>query len=487
MKLGPVLHFLGRLTAMVASSMLVPFMCALVFREFQAAGAFLVSGMLTGIVGFVLILTFRTRSSDLYRGEGILIVVGGWFLASLFGALPYLLTGSIAHPIDALFESASGFTTTGSTILTDIESLGRAILLWRSFTQWLGGMGIIVLFVALLPELGAGARFVYKLEVPGPTAKALLPRVRDTANVLWLIYLVLTAAEVVALLLAGLGFYDALTHTFSTLSTGGFSPRNASVAAFDSPVVEIIIIVFMMLAGANFSIYYGLGTQGLRRGMRSLWPDRELRTFVGLILFVSTVVFVNVWARQGFDNPFRGYLDSVFQTVSILTTTGFGSADFDHWPNLSRLLLVALMFVGGCAGSTAGGMKIMRVLIGFKMAFREVRLMFSPNAVLAVFVGRSPVPNQVASSVVGFILLFVSFWGLGTLALTVGGTDLETSASAAIAVLGNIGPGLGGVGPAENFSFFAGWQKLVMIVLMWLGRLEVYPIVAIATVTFWRH
>ena len=466
--------------------MLVPFLCALVYKEFDAAGAFLVSAMLTAVAGFVLILVFRRHTGDLYRSDGILIVVGGWFLASLFGVLPYLLTGSIADPIDALFESASGFTTTGSTILADVESLGQAILFWRSFTQWLGGMGIIVLFVALLPELGAGARFVYKLEVPGPTAKALLPRVRDTASVLWKIYLVLTGAEVIALLLAGVGPYDALTHSFSTLSTGGFSPRNASIAAFESPVVEIIVIVFMMLAGANFSIYYRLGTQGVRRGMRSLWPNRELRIFVGLVLAVSAIVFVNLWTRQGLDNPFRGYLDSVFQTVSILTTTGFGTADFDQWPNLSRMLLVALMFVGGCAGSTAGGMKIIRVVIGFKAAFREVRLKFSPNAVVAVFVG-SPVPNQVVSSVVSFILLFVGFWALGTLALTFGATDLETSATAAIAVLGNIGPGLSGVGATENFAFFAGWQKLVMVVLMWLGRLEVYPIVAIATAAFWRR
>ena len=473
--------------ALLAFSMLVPFFCALAFDEFRAAGAFLVSAILTGLVGFVLVFLTGNRQGDLYRSEGVLIVVGGWLLASFFGALPYLLTGSIAHPVDALFESASGFTTTGSTILTDIESLGRAVLFWRSFTQWLGGIGIIVLFVALLPELGSGARFVSKHEVPGPTAKTLQPRVRDAALVLFWIYLILTVSQVVALLLAGLSVYDALTHTFSTLSTGGFSPRNASIAAFDSPSVEIIIIIFMVLAGCNFSLYYGLGTRRLRAGMRNLMFDRELRIFLLIILSLSAVVFANVWIGGHYENPLRGVLDSVFQTVAILTTTGFGTADFDLWPNLSRLLLVALMFVGGCAGSTAGGIKIMRVVIGLKAAFREVRLIFSPNSVLAVFVGRAPVPNSVVASVVSFILLFVACWVLGTFALTVGGNDLETSASAAISVLGNIGPGLSGVGSTANYAFFESWQKLVMVVLMWLGRLEVYPIAAVVTASFWRR
>jgi len=486
-KLGPVLAFLGRLTALLASAMLLPAICALIFKERDAAVAFLISAICTGAAGLILIWLGR-QEGELYRRAGVMIVVGGWLLASLFGALPYLLSGSISHPVDALFESASGFTTTGSTILLDIEALDRSVLFWRSFTQWLGGMGIIVLFVALLQELGVGARFVYKLEVPGPTAETLHPRVHDTAKLLWWIYLGLTVVEVVALMLAGLGLFDALTHTFSTLSTGGFSPRNASIGAFDSVAVEIIIIFFMLVAGANFSLYYGLGTKGLRSGFRSLFRDYELRVFALLIACLTVVVCSNLLLHGGSGGgPFRSLLDSVFQTVAILTGTGFGTADFDSWPNLSRVLLVAIMFVGACAGSTSGGMKIIRLVIGFKSAFREVRLMFSPNSVLAVLVGRRAVPNSVVSSVVSFIFLFVTIWVLGTLALTVGGTDLETSASAAIAVLGNIGPGLGAVGSTGNYAFFDAWQKIVMIVMMWLGRLEVYPIAAVVAATFWRR
>lgn len=467
--------------------MLLPFLCALVFDEFRAAGAFLISGICTAAVGFGLVVIFGRKGGDLYRSEGILIVVGGWLLASVFGALPYILTGSIGHPIDALFESASGFTTTGSTILTDIESLGRAILLWRSLTQWLGGMGIIVLFVALLPELGSGARFVYKLEVPGPTAKTLHPHVHDTALVLWKLYVALTLAEVAALKLAGMDFYDAFTHSFSTLSTGGFSPRNDSIGAFQSPLIEMIIIVFIVLAGANFSLYIPLGTHRFRKGLRSLVADRELRIFVFLIAGLSCLIFLSVWTAGIYENAFRGLLDSLFQTVSILTGTGFGTANFDQWPNLSRLLLVALMFIGGCAGSTTGGMKIMRVVIGWKSALREVRMMFSPNSIVAVFVGRSAVPESVVSSVTAFLFLYIVAWALGTAALTLGGTDLETSASASIAVLSNVGPGLGLVGSTGNYAFFEWWQKLVMVLLMLLGRLEVYPIAAVFSIAFWRR
>ena len=486
MKFGPVLAFLGRLTALLAGAMLLPAICALIFQEREAAVAFVISAICTGAAGLILVW-FGRQEGELYRREGVLIVVGGWFLASLFGALPYLLAGSISHPVDALFESASGFTTTGSTILLDIEALDRSVLFWRSFTQWLGGMGIIVLFVALL-ELGPGARFVYKLEVPGPTAETLHPRVHDTAKLLWRIYIGLTVVEVVALLVAGLDLFDALTHTFSTLATGGFSPRNESIGAFDSVAVELVVIFFMLVAGTNFSLYYGLGTKGLRSGFRSLFRDRELRVFGLLVVGLTVVVCTDLLLHGGSGGgPFRSLLDSVFQTVAILTGTGFGTADFDSWPNLSRLLLVAIMFVGACAGSTSGGMKIMRLVIGFRSALREVRLMFSPNSVLAVLVGRRAVPNSVVSSVVSFIFLFVTIWVLGTLALTVGGTDLETSASAAIAVLGNIGPGLGAVGSTGNYAFFDDWQKIVMIVLMWLGRLEVYPIAAVVATTFWRR
>ncbi|RMH16945.1 MAG: TrkH family potassium uptake protein [Acidobacteria bacterium] len=483
MSIRPVLRFVGRLLLILAVAVTLPAVVAAIYGEWDAAGAFLSTALATGACGAVLALLGR-GGGHLYRREGILIVVGGWALASLFGALPYLLTGTVSSPIDALFESASGFTTTGASILTDIEAAGRGILFWRSFTQWLGGMGIIVLFVALLPELGAGARFVYKLEVPGPTKETLHPRVRDTAAVLWRTYMLLTGAQVALLLLCGLDLYDATTHAFSTLSTGGFSPRAASAGAF-SPLAQAVIIVFMVLAGINFSLYYRF----LRHRGRRLWQDPEWRIYVTLILIFGLWVAGDLWVNGAYDGhgAGRALLDAVFQVVSILTTTGFATADFDRWPTLARGLLVALMFIGGCAGSTAGGLKIIRMVIGLKAALREARLIFSPSAVIAIFVGGKAVPESVVRSVMGIFILYFSTWGLATLLLTIGDFGLRTSATAAIVTLGNIGPGLEGVGPTQSFALFAGWQKLLMVLLMWLGRLEVYSIAALFTLAFWRR
>ncbi|MGB5890467.1 MAG: TrkH family potassium uptake protein, partial [Thermoanaerobaculia bacterium] len=379
MNLRPPLRFLGHLTLLLAATELAPALCAAAYREWDAFIAFLISATVTALVGAMMV-GLGSSKGQVFRREGIMIVVGGWVLASAFGALPYLLTDTFGHPMDALFESASGFTTTGASIMTDIEAAGRGILFWRSFTQWLGGMGIIVLFVALLPELGPGARFLYKLEVPGPTAEAFQPRIHDTAAVLWKIYLALTAIESALLMLAGLDLFDALTHTFSTMSTGGFSPRNASVGAFDSPLVQIIIIVFMILAGTNFSLFFGLRQ---RRGW-NLYRDPEFRLYLHILAGTSLLVMWDLIRTGAYTKPFRAMLDATFQTVSITTTTGFATADFDTWPVLGRMLLVGVMFVGGCAGSTAGSMKVMRMVIGLRSAVREMRLIFSPNTVISV-------------------------------------------------------------------------------------------------------
>ncbi len=481
MNLRPVVRFLGRLLLLLAGAQFVPLLVAVLYEEGTTALAFLLSAIVTLAAGGVLIFVGRGQG-NLYRREGILIVVGGWVLASIFGALPYLFAGVFTSPVDALFEAASGFTTTGATVLLDIEAPDRGILFWRSFTQWLGGMGIIVLFVALLPELGPGARFLYKLEVPGPTAEALQPRIHDTAATLWKIYLLLTGAQTALLMVAGMDLYDALTHTFSTLSTGGFSPRADSVAAYESPWIHLIVIVFMVLAGANFSLYYGfIAARG-----KNLLGDQEFRLYMVVLAVATLVISWDLVARSTYEAGPRVVLDSAFQVASIMTTTGFATADFDTWPVVSRMVLVALFFVGGCAGSTAGSMKVMRMVIGIKAAAREVRLIFSPNTVLRVFVGRKPVPNAVVRSVMGFFILYITLWAVGTMLLSIGGQDLLTTSTASAVTLGNIGPGLAGVGPVRNFAFFEEWHKLVMVMLMWMGRLEVYSIAALFTRAFWR-
>ena len=482
MNLRAAAHFLGRLVLLLAGAMLAPMVCSLVYREPEAKD-FALASAITAVAGLALIVWGRERG-EAYRREGILVVAGGWILASIFGALPYLFAGTFGDPMDALFESASGFTTTGASVMTEIEIHARGILFWRSFTQWLGGMGIIVLFVALLPELGPGARFLYKMEVPGPSAESLQPRIRDTAAILWKIYLALTGVETGLLMLCGMGLYDALTHTFSTLSTGGFSPRNGSVADFDSVAIELVIIVFMFLAGANFSLYYRVWAG---RGQRwSLFRDAEFRLYTLISIGVTALITWDLLRYSTYRNPAQAALDSTFQTLSLLTTPGFATADFDGWPPLSRIVLVALMFVGGCAGSTAGSMKVMRMVIGVKSALREARLIFSPNNVLGVFVGGRRVPDSVVHSVAGFFILYLSTWAVGALLLSIGGPDIITTATASAATIGNIGPGLRAVGPTANFAFFGAADKGLMVILMWLGRLEVYSIAALFMRSFWR-
>jgi trk system potassium uptake protein TrkH len=477
----PPLRFLGRLTLVLAVAELAPFICCLAFGEAADARAFLISALVAALAGGTMML-LGAGGGELYRREGILIVVGGWILASIFGALPYMLTGVLTGPVDALFESASGFTTTGASVMSDIEAAGHGLLFWRSFTQWLGGMGIIVLFVALLPELGPGARFLYKMEVPGPTAEALQPRIRTTAMTLWKIYLGFTVAETLLLKLAGMSLYGALTHTFSTMSTGGFSPRNASVAAFDSPWVHLIIIVFMIFAGTNFSLFFGMR----RRKNWNLFRDSEFRIYIWILGAATALLTWDLLRSGTYTQPFRALLDSAFQAASILTTTGFATADFATWPVFGRMLLVVLMFVGGCAGSTSGSMKVMRMAIGVKSALREVRLIFSPNTILAVFVRGKAVPDSVVRSVAGFFILYLSTWGVGALLLSIGAPDLITAATASAASLGNIRPGLRAVGPTENFALFNAAEKSLMVLLMWLGRLEVYSIAALFTRAYWR-
>jgi trk system potassium uptake protein TrkH len=441
--------------------------------------AFLTGAACAGLLGLCMRLAGHAEG-ELYRREGVLIVVGAWVLASITGAIPYLVSGVLPGIADALFESASGFTTTGATVLTDIEGAGHPILFWRSFTQWLGGIGIVVLFVALLSELGPGARFLFKLEVPGPKAEVLHTGVQDTARVLAYIYLALSAAEVVLLLVAGVGVFDSLTHTFSTVSTGGFSPHSESISYFSS-TVQVVVLAFMLAAGVNFSLYFAIK----RRGDLTPLRDSELRVYGVLIGVAVIAVALNLFGVS--EGPIaRTLLDSAFQVVSILTTTGYSTTDFSLWPDLSRSVLVALMIFGGCAGSTAGGVKVVRAIIGWKAAMREVRLTFSPNSVVAITVGRISVPEESVRSVIALLLLWIFAWGLGAIMLSIGDASLVTAATASIATLSNIGPGLSAVGPFGDFAFFASWQKLLMVGLMWLGRLEFFAVLALFQSRFWR-
>ena len=480
MNLKRVVRILGLVLYCLAAAHALPILWCLALFDFVGASGLLAGSAVAAVLGGFL-RAVGDDDGDLYRREGVLIVILSWLLASAIGAIPYLVSGVIGSPIDALFESASGFTTTGASILLDIEALPDGILVWRSMTQWLGGIGIVVLFVALLSELGPGARFLFKLEVPGPKAEILHARVRETALMLFRIYLSLSAMQVALMLLCGASFFDAITHTFSTVSTGGFSPYSNSISHFSIPL-QAVVLLFMLAAGVNFALYFHL----VRHRAADAFRDVELRVYLLVAISASAVVALDIYAA-GLDRaPAHAFFDASFQVISLLTTTGFATADFAEWPGFAHATLVLLMFIGGCAGSTAGGAKIIRLIIGAKVALREVRLTFSPNAVVAITVGNQVVPEGSARSVAALLLFWAVGWGAGALLLSVGDTDIVTAATASLATVSNIGPGLSSVGPTENFAFFTSWQKLVMILLMWLGRLEFFAVVALVLPRFWK-
>lgn len=475
-----VLHILSLLLLVLAAAQLVPLIWCFEGDESRAALGFLCASATSAVLA-LLFHRLGHQEGDLYRRDGVLIVVGAWILASLTGAIPYWVGDVLQNPIDALFESASGFTTTGATVLHDIEAAGHPMLFWRSFTQWLGGIGIVVLFVALLSELGPGARFLFKLEVPGPKAEVLHDRVQDTAIALGRVYLVLSLAEVGVLLALGLNAFDALTHTFSTVSTGGFTPHADSIARF-SPPIRLAITFFMAAAGINFAHYYTL----VRRRDIVVFRDAEFRTYLWIVVGATFLISLSL-AGESAGASFHMLGDALFQVVSILTTTGFATVDFNEWPDPARTLLVTIMILGGCAGSTAGGFKISRAIIAWRAAMREVRLTYGPNSVISIALGGISVPEDSVRSVVALFFLWIAAWGAGTLLLSVGDIDIVSAGTASIATLSNIGPGLGLVGPTGDFAFFSSWQKIVMILLMWLGRLEFFAVLAILHPRFWTR
>lgn len=470
---------LSYLLAIYAGSMLIPLLVALWYDEMRSAlacgGAFAV----TAAVGIGLRLFARVPSTTVYRREAVAVVGIGWFTITVLGSLPFYFDNAGFTLVDALFECASGLTTTGATILTDVEKLSHALLLWRSLTHWLGGMGIIVLFVAIFPQLGVGARRMFASEVPGPITEGLKPKIRETSAVLWRLYLGLTLAEIVALWLCGMDMFNAVCHALATMATGGFSTRNGSIADFNNPAVEWVVILFMIAAGTNFSLYFAL----LRGRWTPVRQDVELRTYLLLIAIVTAVVSVDILGRH--PDLATTVRAALFQTVSIVTTTGFGTDNFDAYPALSKVLLVCLMFIGGSAGSTAGGIKVSRVLVVLKSAWTEVVRSFSPQSVVRVRLGQRTIPEDIVRGILAFFGLFMVLFAIGTAVMAALGLDLVTAATAVVATLGNIGPGLGRVGALENYAFIPDLGKLVLTFLMILGRLELLTILALASRSLW--
>jgi len=461
--------------------MVLPLAVALYYGEDEAL-VFLTC-MTSGVVfGGGLALVGKGRH-DLSARDGFLIVTFGWLVVALMGALPFVFSGAIPGFSDAYFESMSGFTTTGASILTDIEAMPYSMLLWRSLVQWLGGMGIVVLSLAILPVLGIGGMQLFRAEAPGPTPDRLTPRIKETAKLLWGVYVLISVAEVLALILCGLSPYDALCHTFTTMATGGFSTKNASVAAFHNPAAEIVIIVFMFIAGVNFSLHFS----ALRGRVRSYFRDDEFRTYLTVALVASIIVFLSN-IRLTDMALLRNLRGSFFQVVSILTTTGFGTEDYERWGHMPQYLLLVLMFIGGCAGSTGGGMKNVRFLILIRQAFNELRKLLHPRAVYAIRFNHSAVAPEIVTNILGFIFLMMIVTTIATFAMTMVGLDLVSAFSSVAATLNNIGPGAGSVGPTDNFAHVPVVGKWVLIFCMLLGRLEFYTVLVLFAPEFWhRH
>ena len=476
--LGIILKYLGIL-------MLIPALVGYYYSrqdpaQFQSVMIFIYSFLITTSVG--LVLQYTNRSSDEFRNrESFGIVAFAWLLAAIFGALPFLMSGM--QPVDALFESMSGFTTTGATIMTDIESHSKALLFWRCFMQWLGGMGIIMLFLAILPKLAVAGRQLFKAEAPGPTEDKLKPRLKETAKILWMVYVVISAVEFIALLLAGMGVYDSLTHTFTTMACGGFSPRADSIAAFNSPLIEGIIVFFMFVAGANFALHYRL----IYVDHRSLLKDGEFKFYSFIVVSSTAALTWTLWRTGMFEEIGTSFRFAIFQALSILTTTGYATHDFNTWPDSSRMVLFMLMFIGGSAGSTAGGIKVVRLLLMLKYAYRELFRSLQPKMVRPIRLGERVVPEDVMNSIFSFIILYILVFMASTFILGELGIDALSAASASIVTLGNIGPGFDLVGPWSNFSTIPDMGKLVLIANMWIGRLEIFTVLVLLIPGFWKE
>lgn len=479
MHFSSVINILGFLLMFLAAAMLLPIPFSLYYGDADYI-ALIISAVITLIAGFAA-FRFSKFQEDLRPKEGFAVVTFGWVFFSFFGSLPFMLSGSIPSFTDAFFETMSGFTTTGATILTDIEKLPHGILFWRSLTHWIGGMGIIVLSLAILPFLGVGGMQLFKAEVPGPVADKLTPRITETAKILWVVYLAFTLAETGLLMLGGMNLFEGFCHAFGTLATGGYSTKNASIGAYASSYIHYVIIVFMLLAGTNFSLHYRF----LRGDFKVYLKNQEFMFFLSIIGLSTFFIGMFTFFHSG-QSLLHSFRDTLFQVVSIITTTGYGTADYEQWSSSAQVILFFLMFIGGCAGSTGGGMKVIRVFILSKFVFSEIVRLLHPHAVVPVRIGKTVIGRDVLTNVFGFFVLYVFIFVVSVLIMAGMGLDIVSAFGSVAATLGNIGPGLGSVGPTDNYAHIPLLGKWVLSLLMLIGRLEVFTVVILFTPSFWQ-
>ncbi len=473
-----ICRVLGLVLLIEAVMMLVPALVALLYGENLTPWGISIAAT-AGVGG--LMLAAVPQKSVLYAREGFVSVSLSWLLMSAFGALPLRLSGEVTHYADAMFEIVSGFTTTGASILLDVEGMSRGLLFWRSMTHWIGGLGVLVFILAVLPLANNNAMHIMRAEVPGPTVGKIVPRARDTARILYLIYFALTVIETIFLLAGGMPLYDALIHAFGTAGTGGFSNRALSVGAYNSPYIEWVIGIFLVLFSINFNLYYFILCGGVRDALR----DQELHLFGALVLLTTGIITIDILPLfDGFSSAVR---HAFFQVMSITSTAGFATADFNLWPEVSRWVLVLLMFCGACAGSTGGGIKIGRVMLMGKAAHCEIRRMSRPRTVNRVMVNGKAVDDETLRGSLIFFFLYILMLILGTLLISVDGFDTTTNFTAVLSCLSNIGPGLGLVGPMGNFAMYSVFSKIVLTAAMLIGRLEIFPILILFSPSLWKR
>ena len=482
MNLKMVVQTIGRMFMLLAALMVLPLVCAMIYGEWHTVTSFTYPILGSLVAGFALTRFVKVKNPVIYAKEGFAIVTLAWLTVSAVGALPFVISGGIPSYVDAFFETVSGLTTTGASLLENVEALDHGLLFWRSFTHWIGGMGVLVFIMAIVPNVSDRSIHILRAEMPGPVVGKLVPRLKDTAKILYLLYIALTVLEVIMLLLGGMPLFDSLVHSFGTAGTGGFGIRSDSIASY-SPYLQWVIGVFMLLFGINFNLYYLI----LIGRVKEVFKSTELYVYLGIVLSATTIFTVNTYHL--FNNLPETIRTAFFQTASLLTTTGYATTDFNQWPGLSRGLVFLLLFSGGCAGSTAGGLKLARVILLFKQSFRDFVRMAHPRSVKRIHMeGKSTDEATVAgvSSYFGLYMICILFCFL-LLSLFDPQLDFETQLTASVSCFNNVGPGLSLVGPCGNYAMYSAWSKLVLSAAMLLGRLEIYPLILAFLPSTWRR
>ena len=475
------IYILGRMLGVEAIVLLIPALVSFGYGE-DGWKAFLITSV---ILAFLYLILGRKKPKDstIYGKDGFVIIASAWILWSIFGALPFWISGAIPSYVDALFETVSGFTTTGSTILTDIEGLkyGHGMHFWRCFTHWIGGMGVLVFVMVIVSLEDKNSMHLMRAEVPGPETDKLVPKARETARILYGMYLALTVAEVVFLLFGGMNLYDSVIHAFSTAGTGGFNNRNNSIAYYNSAYIEGVITVFMILFGINFNMYYFL----LLKKVKAVFKNEELKTYLGIVFGAAALITINVFHSYG--SILKSFRYAIFQVSAVITTTGFATTDFNVWPEFSKIILLGVMVIGACAGSTGGGMKISRILIMLKSVKREMQRLLHPKSVNIVKVNGKKVKEETLQGVYMYFIAYIAIFVVSVLLISLNNFDFATTFSGVLTTMSNVGPGISKVGPIENFSNFSDFSKIVFCLDMLIGRLEIFPFLMLFSPNLWRR